>query len=146
MKIPQSSILFFLMGMMVPSAYSLSVPAPKRLRLLLEAEMNGARDSEMPLLLPCCYDGLTARLVAKTGFEITFMTGFGVSATHGFPDTQLISYAEMQSAASFVAEGLASAALEMGKDPIPCIADGEFVLILVGMEWIYDSSNWLFWS
>lgn len=107
-------------------AESLSLPAPKRLRLLLESEMDGSRDSEMPLVLPCCYDGLTARMVARAGFEITFMTGFGVSATNGFPDTQLISYGEMQSAATFVAEGLSSAALEMGKDPIPCIADGKW--------------------
>ena len=31
----------------------------------------------------------------------------------------------MQSATLSVAEGLSSAALEMGKDPIPCIADGD---------------------
>ena len=79
----------------------------------------------MPILLPCCYDGLTARLVARAGFEATFMTGFGVSAVNGYPDTQLVSYAEMQSAASTVAEGLSSAALELGQEPIPCIADGD---------------------
>jgi len=43
----------------------------------------------------------------------------------GYPDTQLISYGEMQSQCNIVAEGLASAALEMGKEPIPCIADGD---------------------
>ena len=80
----------FLAGIL--GVHCLSAPAPRRLRLLLEAEMDGSRNSEMPLLLPCCYDGLTARMVARAGFEITFMTGFGVSATHGFPDTQLISY------------------------------------------------------
>ena len=53
------------------------------------------------------------------------MTGFGVSAANGYPDTQLISYGEMQSAASTVAEGLSGAALEMGIEPIPCIADGD---------------------
>lgn len=31
----------------------------------------------------------------------------------------------MQSAASTVAEGLSNAALEMGRNPIPCIADGD---------------------
>jgi 2-methylisocitrate lyase-like PEP mutase family enzyme len=41
-------------------------------------------------LMPCVYDGLTARLVARAGFEATFMTGFGVSAVHGFPDTQVV--------------------------------------------------------
>lgn len=48
-----------------------------------------------------------------------------LKAVNGYPDTQLISYGEMQSAASTVAEGLSSAALEMGKEPIPCIADGD---------------------
>lgn len=56
-------------------ALSLAIPAPARLRLLLEK----GGDGEMPILLPCCYDGLTARLVARAGFEATFMTGFGVS-------------------------------------------------------------------
>ena len=54
-------------------------PAAFRLMDLLQREMNGERDSELPILLPCCYDGLTARLVARAGFEATFMTGFGVS-------------------------------------------------------------------
>ncbi|GKY93828.1 hypothetical protein MPSEU_000349900 [Mayamaea pseudoterrestris] len=53
------------------------------------------------------------------------MTGFGVSASLGFPDTQLISYAEMQRAAGTVSEGLINAALELGVDSIPCIADGD---------------------
>eukprot|EP00429_Kryptoperidinium_foliaceum_P010202 CAMPEP_0176003614 /NCGR_PEP_ID=MMETSP0120_2-20121206/1266_1 /TAXON_ID=160619 /ORGANISM="Kryptoperidinium foliaceum, Strain CCMP 1326" /LENGTH=333 /DNA_ID=CAMNT_0017336265 /DNA_START=174 /DNA_END=1175 /DNA_ORIENTATION=- len=103
----------------------LAIPAPKRLQLLLESEMDGTRQSEMPILLPCCYDGLTARLVARSGFEATFMTGFGVSAVNGYPDTQLVSYGEMQNAASIVAEGLSSTSLEMNRPPIPCIADGD---------------------
>ena len=107
-------------------AQGMSMPAPKRLRQLLQAEMDGSRDGEMPILLPCCYDGLTARMVARAGFEATFMTGFGVSAVNGFPDTQLISYGEMQSACTYVSEGLSSAAQELGKEPIPCIADGKF--------------------
>ena len=102
-------------------------PPAQVLRNLLESEMNGTRKDNSPILLPCCYDGLTARLVARAGFEATFMTGFGVSAAHGFPDTQLISYEEMQSTCMAVAEGLASVALESasGSPPIPCIADGD---------------------
>ena len=100
-------------------------PPPLRLKQLLESEMDGTRDSDKPILLPCCYDGLTARLVTRTGFDATFMTGFGVSAVNGYPDTQLISYGEMQSQTNIVAEGLSSAALEMGIEPIPCIADGD---------------------
>lgn len=114
-------------------------PPPRVLKDLLQSEMNGTRIDESPILLPCCYDGLTARLVARAGFEATFMTGFGVSAVHGFPDTQLISYQEMQGTCLAVAEGLASVALEqqasnneqqqqqqsLATSPIPCIADGD---------------------
>jgi 2-methylisocitrate lyase-like PEP mutase family enzyme len=53
------------------------MPAPQRLRQLLQDEMDGTRTNTKPILLPCCYDGLSARLIAKAGFEATFMTGFG---------------------------------------------------------------------
>lgn len=46
-------------------------------------------------------------------------------AVNGYPDTQLVSYGEMYSAASTVSEGLASVGLELGVEPIPCIADGD---------------------
>jgi hypothetical protein len=104
---------------------AMACPPPQRLRNLLQAEMEGVRPSDKPILLPCCYDGLTARLVARAGFEATFMTGFGVSGANGYPDTQLVSYGEMQSACFSVAEGLSSVALEQGTAPIPCIADGD---------------------
>jgi PEP phosphonomutase and related enzymes len=87
--------------------------------------MDGTRNDPKPILLPCCFDGLSARLVAKSGFEATFMTGFGVSGANGFPDTQLLSYDEMRKAATFVSEGLVSAARECNTRPIPCIADGD---------------------
>jgi 2-methylisocitrate lyase-like PEP mutase family enzyme len=47
-------------------------------------------------VMPCCFDGLSARLIERAGFRLTFMSGFAVSATRvGLPDTGLISYAEM---------------------------------------------------
>ena len=47
-------------------------------------------------LMPCCFDALSARLVERAGFELTFMSGFAVSATRlALPDTGLISYGEM---------------------------------------------------
>jgi 2-methylisocitrate lyase-like PEP mutase family enzyme len=50
------------------------------------------------LLMPCCFDGLSARLISEAGFPLTFMSGFGVSAARlGAPDTGLISYGEMLS-------------------------------------------------
>lgn len=48
------------------------------------------------LVMPCCYDALSAKLIEQAGFSLTFMSGFGVSATRiGQSDTGLISYGEM---------------------------------------------------
>jgi len=47
-------------------------------------------------VMPCCYDGLSARLIERAGFPLTFMSGFAVSAARlGLPDTGLISFGEM---------------------------------------------------
>jgi len=47
-------------------------------------------------VMPCCFDALSARLIERAGFELTFMSGFAVAATRlGLPDTGLISYGEM---------------------------------------------------
>jgi 2-methylisocitrate lyase-like PEP mutase family enzyme len=47
-------------------------------------------------IMPGCFDGLSAKLVADAGFKVTFMSGFAVSAARlGLPDTGLISFAEM---------------------------------------------------
>jgi 2-methylisocitrate lyase-like PEP mutase family enzyme len=60
----------------------------QRLRALLEKP--GLR------IMPCCFDALSARLIERAGFELTFMSGFGVAAARlGLPDTGLISYGEM---------------------------------------------------
>ncbi len=48
------------------------------------------------LLMPCCFDALSALLIERAGFPLTFMSGFAVSAARlVVPDTGLISYAEM---------------------------------------------------
>ena len=45
---------------------------------------------------PCCGDALTARLIEDAGFEMTFVSGFGISAARlGLPDTGLVSFGEM---------------------------------------------------
>ena len=54
------------------------------------------------LVMPCAYDGLTAGLVEKADFEVTFMSGFSVSASRGFPDCQLVSYAESEFASTLL--------------------------------------------
>ena len=48
------------------------------------------------IVMPCCFDAHSAKLIARAGFPITFMSGFAVSAARlGLPDTGLISYGEM---------------------------------------------------
>ena len=45
---------------------------------------------------PCCFDALSAKLLAAAGHRISFMSGFAASATRiGEPDTGRISSAEM---------------------------------------------------
>jgi len=52
--------------------------------------------SDTILKMPCCYDALSARLIERAGFPLTFMSGFSVAAARlALPDAGLISYAEM---------------------------------------------------
>jgi 2-methylisocitrate lyase-like PEP mutase family enzyme len=67
------------------------------------------------VLMPCCYDALTARLVQRANFDVTFMSGFSVAASRGLPDTGLLSYAEMRDAILSITETLS----------IPLIADAD---------------------
>jgi 2-methylisocitrate lyase-like PEP mutase family enzyme len=61
---------------------------------VLELRALLARPGLRPM--PCCFDALSARLVELAGFELGFMSGFGVSAARiGAPDTGLLSYGEM---------------------------------------------------
>lgn len=67
------------------------------------------------MLGPACYDGLSAKLIEQAEFDFGFMSGFGVAASKGYPDTGLLSYAEM---------------LEQGRaiceiTSIPMIGDGD---------------------
>lgn len=63
-------------------------PSADRLRSLLATD-------EL-LVMPCCFDGLSAKMISRAGFPLTFMSGFAVSAARlGQPDTGLISYGEM---------------------------------------------------
>ena len=46
--------------------------------------------------MPCCYDALSAKLIAQEGYELTFMSGFAASASRiGAPDLGLMSYGEV---------------------------------------------------
>jgi 2-methylisocitrate lyase-like PEP mutase family enzyme len=48
------------------------------------------------ITMPCCFDGLSAKLIAAAGTRVSFMSGFAVAAARlGMPDTGLISFGEM---------------------------------------------------
>ena len=65
--------------------------------------------------MPYVYDGFSARMVEDM-IDLTFMTGFGVSATYGTPDAGLIGMAEMVHNAEVICGAL---------NRIPCIGDGD---------------------
>jgi 2-methylisocitrate lyase-like PEP mutase family enzyme len=68
------------------------------------------------VVVPCCFDALSARLIERAGFPLTFMSGFAVSASRlGLPDTGLISYGEMLDQARNICDAVA----------IPVIGDGD---------------------
>ena len=94
-------------GDVAPSEdYTMS--APSKLRALLAKP--GIH------LMPCCFDALSARLVEKANFPVTFASGFSVAAAHGLPDTGLMSFGEMEQAMRRITGSL---------EQIPCIGDGD---------------------
>ena len=53
-------------------------------------------DSPGLLVMPCCFDALSAKLIESAGFNLTFMSGFALAgARFGLPDTGLVSYGEV---------------------------------------------------
>jgi 2-methylisocitrate lyase-like PEP mutase family enzyme len=83
-------------------------PSAKRLRALLD---EGAF-----LSMPCCFDALSARLIEEAGFDLTFMSGFAVSAARlALPDTGLITVTEMLDQGRAICQAVS----------IPVIGDGD---------------------
>lgn len=69
------------------------------------------------LVAPGAYDALSAKLAAKAGARVVYMTGFGVSgASFGLPDIGQVSAAEMSERVRAIAASCA---------PVPLIADGD---------------------
>ena len=67
-------------------------------------------------LMPCCFDALSARLIERAGFELTFMSGFAVSAARAaLPDTGLLSYGEMVDVGQAITSAIS----------LPVIGDGD---------------------
>ena len=67
-------------------------------------------------VMPCCFDALSAKLIERAGFPVTFMSGFAVSVARlGLPDAGLISYAEMADQGRNICDAV----------EIPVIGDGD---------------------
>jgi 2-methylisocitrate lyase-like PEP mutase family enzyme len=68
------------------------------------------------LRMPCCFDALSARLVERAGFPLSFMSGFAASAARlAAPDTGLISYGEILDQGRNICDAVS----------IPVIGDGD---------------------
>jgi len=68
------------------------------------------------LTMPCCHDALSARLIERAGFPITFMSGFAVSSARlAMPDTGLISFGEMVDQIRSITQAVT----------VPVLADGD---------------------
>jgi len=81
--------------------------ATTRLRQLL---------TEAPLLVPGCYDALSAKVLERAGFPAVYMTGYGTSlALLGLPDAGLATMSEMHLNARYIANAVR----------VPVIADSD---------------------
>src|SRR5215813_2214751 len=82
--------------------------ATTRLRQLLA--------STRPLIVPGCYDALSARVLETVGFSAVYMTGYGTSlALLGMPDAGLATMTEMHLNARYIANAVG----------VPVIADAD---------------------
>src|SRR5947208_16427345 len=69
------------------------------------------------LVAPGAYDALSARLIARAGFSVVYMTGFGTAASVlGQPDVGLLTMSEMVSRAAALAAVIGD---------LPLIADAD---------------------
>lgn len=79
--------------------------------------IQAAIDRDGVVLMPGCYDTLSARILKHTGFAAGFISGYSVSAAHlGQPDVGLLTTVEMAQ----VARHVCAAA-----DPVPIIVDAD---------------------
>jgi len=68
------------------------------------------------LVVPGCYNALSARILAQVGFPALYMTGYGTSLSLlGMPDAGLATMTEMHLNARYIA----------GAVPVPVIADAD---------------------
>lgn len=67
---------------------SLSSPRAESLRRRLQ-------ETDTPIVVPGVYDGLTARIAARLGFESVYISGAAAAARRGYPDMSVITLDEL---------------------------------------------------
>jgi 2-methylisocitrate lyase-like PEP mutase family enzyme len=67
------------------------------------------------IVAPGAYDCITARMIARAGFDVVYMTGAGTAATLGYPDFGLVTMSEMVDNAGRIAAAV----------DVPVIADAD---------------------
>jgi 2-methylisocitrate lyase-like PEP mutase family enzyme len=67
------------------------------------------------IVAPGAYDCITARMIARAGFDCVYMTGAGTAATLGYPDFGLVTMSEMVANAGRIAAAV----------DVPVIADAD---------------------
>jgi 2-methylisocitrate lyase-like PEP mutase family enzyme len=67
------------------------------------------------IVAPGAYDCITARMIARAGFDCVYMTGAGTAATLGYPDFGLVTMTEMVDNAGRIANAV----------ELPVIADAD---------------------
>ena len=79
------------------------------------SELRSLLSQQTLIRAPSAFDGLSAKLIAKAGFESIHLTGSGVSRSMGYPDIGLVTMSEMVERARMVASAVS----------IPVIADAD---------------------
>ena len=80
------------------------------------ANLRALLEQDTCHIMPCCFDALSAKLIAQEGYGLTFMSGFAASASRiGAPDLGLMSYGEVVDQARNITDAI----------DIPLIGDGD---------------------
>src|SRR5579864_1550440 len=81
------------------------------------AALDDILASSQPVIVPGVYDALSARVAARAGAKLLYLSGFGVAgAGFGVPDIGLVSASQMVERVGVIAAATA---------PVPLIADGD---------------------
>ncbi len=80
------------------------------------ARLRGAMAAAKPLIIPGCYNAMSARVLEEVGFPAIYMSGYGTSLSMlGLPDAGLVTQTEMAMNAKHIAAAVR----------VPLIADAD---------------------